>query len=324
MPSIEPAVIITAAEESDLARLEAIIARGLDTFYAVGDALMIIRQERLYRATHATFDAYCRERWNMSRQRAAQLIGAAESAAVLSTSVDISGVTEYQLRPIAMLASAQQPIAFERAQQIAADRGESLSHRHTSQAATELRNAWVPDAYNVFSDPLAEEADSMRQKPRMNPGMQSSDSAEWYTPAHIIQRVEQVLGHIDLDPCSNSATDPAVPALHHYTAADDGLSRSWFGKVYMNPPYGDVIGLWIERLLRAYQDGEITEGIALVPARTDTAWFQPLFDHHICFVRGRLKFSGAENSAPFPSAIIYVGVDLVLFTDSFGNLGRIK
>jgi hypothetical protein len=166
----------------------------------------------------------------------------------------------------------------------------------------------------------------------------SSATPEWYTPAGIIDRVLAVLGHIDLDPCSNAHGDAAnVPARFHYTKADDGLASSWAMprwvdddgcesaavKVYMNPPYGTEIGPWIERLCDAYETGEITEAIALVPARVDTAWFQPLFAYALCFVRGRLKFVGADDSAPFPSVVVYLGPDAWLFRDVFGAIGRV-
>jgi len=166
----------------------------------------------------------------------------------------------------------------------------------------------------------------------------SSATPEWYTPASIIDRVLAVFGHIDLDPCSNAHGDAAnVPARFHYTKADDGLASSWamprwvdddgcesaVVKVYMNPPYGTEIGPWIERLCDAYETGEITEAIALVPARVDTAWFQPLFAYALCFVRGRLKFVGADDSAPFPSVVVYLGPDVWLFRDVFGAIGRV-
>lgn len=173
----------------------------------------------------------------------------------------------------------------------------------------------------------AQAADIQRaaQPTRVNAGLFTSATPEWYTPGKIIERVEGVFGEIDLDPCSNSSERATanVPAGAYWTKDDNGLAQAWHGKVYMNPPYGDEIPAWVERLVNAYTAGEIIEGIALLPARTDTAWFQPLFDYPICFVRGRLKFSGAENSAPFPSAVVYVGPDVALFEDWFHDIGRI-
>ena len=60
-----------------LDKLEEVIDRGLKTFYEVGEALLMIRDNRLYRVTYATFEEYCQERWQMTRQHVNRLIGAA-------------------------------------------------------------------------------------------------------------------------------------------------------------------------------------------------------------------------------------------------------
>ena len=149
----------------------------------------------------------------------------------------------------------------------------------------------------------------------------SSDSPEWYTPPDIIERTIQALGGIDLDPCSNSREEPNVPAHRPFTIGDDGLLRPWKGTVYMNPPYGREIEAWVEKLCGEYEAGNVTEAVALVPARTDTKWFRRMRRYPRCFVHGRLAFSGHETSAPFPNAIIYLGDNLDRFVAAFGTLG---
>lgn len=153
----------------------------------------------------------------------------------------------------------------------------------------------------------------------------SSDTPEHYTPREIIDAVIECMGAIDLDPCSNSYENPNVPAEFHFTQADDGLSRHWAGRVYMNPPYGREIGKWVEKLCSEYELGNVTEAIALVPARTDTDWFDRLIDGYRpqCFVHGRLVFIGNDNSAPFPSAIVYLGDNLESFFHTFRSFGRV-
>jgi site-specific DNA-methyltransferase (adenine-specific) len=89
--------------------------------------------------------------------------------------------------------------------------------------------------------------------------------------------------------------------------------------VYVNPPYGRVIGRWIVKAMTEPVD----ELILLVPARTDTAWFQPLYDHAICFIRGRLRFSGARENAPFPCALVYRGPRPDAFAQAFSHRGVI-
>lgn len=88
---------LNSEEQSNLAECEAAIERILGGFYETGGALQKIRDERLYRATHATFEKYCRERWGFSRQRANQLIGASGVIESLTTMV-VKPATERQAR----------------------------------------------------------------------------------------------------------------------------------------------------------------------------------------------------------------------------------
>lgn len=92
----------------------------------------------------------------------------------------------------------------------------------------------------------------------------------------------------------------------------DGLTRAWTGNCYMNPPYGREISKWVGKAWSASVLGALV--VCLLPARTDTAWWHTfIWNEHAHdwrigvtgrFVRGRLKFGNAENSAPFPSAVI--------------------
>jgi hypothetical protein len=152
--------------------------------------------------------------------------------------------------------------------------------------------------------------------------MGSSESPEWYTPAYIISHVQQVFPVIHVDPCSNSHENPNVPAEVVYTKEDNGLNQQWNGNVYMNPPYGDEIGPWIDRMVSLHREGKI-QAIALLPARIDTAWFQPLYDYPMCNIRGRVRFLNAENSAPFPSVAVYLGPHENTFIEAFKSLGPI-
>lgn len=147
----------------------------------------------------------------------------------------------------------------------------------------------------------------------------SSDSEEWYTPPSVIERVMRTLGAIELDPCADPKK--TVPALNHLTEDDDGLAVEWNGRVYMNPPYGAGIKLWVAKLQAHHETGDVPEAIALVPSRTDTAWFAMLRDYPRCFVRGRLRFSGHDNSAPFPSCAFYLGPNTPRFVAAFDDLG---
>lgn len=74
----------------------------------------------------------------------------------------------------------------------------------------------------------------------LRPALMTSDDVEWYTPPHIRSAVVEALGgRVDLDPCADPGK--SFPAATHYTKDDDGLTKDWVGRVYMNPPYGLTI-----------------------------------------------------------------------------------
>ncbi|NLB00624.1 MAG: adenine methyltransferase [Methanomicrobiales archaeon] len=156
--------------------------------------------------------------------------------------------------------------------------------------------------------------------------MFTSKTPEWYTPPEIIEAVRDLFGGmIDLDPCSNAEGDrPHVPAAEHYTREDDGLAHAWYGRVYMNPPYGRGIKPWIEKVREEYEAGRISEAVVLVKSATDTAWFRILSGRFPrCEVAGRLKFSGCDSPAPFPSVLFYLGDEVQQFAEAFGGFGVI-
>ena len=106
---------LSEVETNQLHDCEATIERGLETFIEVGIAFTVINDGRLYRATHKTFDDYCRERWKMSRPRAYQLMGAAKVAQNLSTTVDNSPTNESQVRPLTGLEPEDQRTVWSQA-----------------------------------------------------------------------------------------------------------------------------------------------------------------------------------------------------------------
>ena len=127
-----------------------------------------------------------------------------------------------------------------------------------------------------------------------------SETVEWATPQEFFDRLN-ALHNFTLDPCSTHAN---AKCARHYTAAEDGLAHSWQGeRVWMNPPYGRVIGDWMKKAYEESKGSALV--VCLVPARTDTAWWHDYAAKgEIHFVRGRLKFGAGKNSAPFPSAVV--------------------
>lgn len=135
----------------------------------------------------------------------------------------------------------------------------------------------------------------------INPGMMTSTTPEWATPQPFFDKLAAEFGGFDLDPC---ATSENAKCTVFYTETEDGLKQPWQGKVFMNPPYGREIGHWVEKAYAASLAGCLV--VCLLPARTDTAWWHNyvMLADEVRFVRGRLKFGGSKNSAPFPSAVV--------------------
>ncbi len=145
----------------------------------------------------------------------------------------------------------------------------------------------------------------------------TSNSIEWYTPPDLAQEIAAFFGGIDLDPCA----DPGhhIPALRHET--ENGLGITWRGRVFVNPPYGKGLQHWVDKAL----SDPVDEVILLLPARVDTRWFQPIWQHTICFFRGRLVFKNplCNANAPFPCVLVYRGPRGDAFRAAFSHRGHV-
>ena len=131
----------------------------------------------------------------------------------------------------------------------------------------------------------------------------SSTTDEWATPQPLFDELDNIFGGFTLDPC---ATRENAKCVRFFTRDDDGLSQPWGGKVFMNPPYGRTISKWVEKAWQESLEGALV--VCLLPARVDTRWWHTYARKgHVHFLRGRLKFGSASNSAPFPSAIVTFG-----------------
>ncbi len=130
----------------------------------------------------------------------------------------------------------------------------------------------------------------------------SSKSNEWYTPQYLFDELNEKY-QFTLDPC---ASHENAKCDKYFTIEDDGLTKDWSKDiVFMNPPYGRNIKHWIKKAYEESVKGATV--VCLIPARTDTTyWHDYIFNnaYNIKFLKGRIKFGGASNSAPFPSAIV--------------------
>jgi phage N-6-adenine-methyltransferase len=133
--------------------------------------------------------------------------------------------------------------------------------------------------------------------------MFSSKTDLWATPQEFYNELNEEF-NFTLDPC---ATPENAKCDKYFTIKEDGLKQNWGGEtVFCNPPYGRVIGNWVKKCYEESQKPS-TVVVMLIPARTDTKYFHEYIYHkakEIRFVKGRLKFGDAKNSAPFPSMVV--------------------
>lgn len=120
----------------------------------------------------------------------------------------------------------------------------------------------------------------------------SSLRMDWQTPGAVYDELDKEFS-FDYDPC---------PA--NWDGNEDGLTSEWATSNFVNPPYGRELSSWISKGYEEWQKGKTV--VFLIPSRTDTRWW-----HNFCmkadeirFIKGRLKFKGAQWNAPFPSAVV--------------------
>ena len=146
----------------------------------------------------------------------------------------------------------------------------------------------------------------------------TNTTVEWLTPPELVR----MLGKFDLDPCTPQ-NPPFLHAKCNYNIEDDGLKKEWFGRVYMNPPYGKGMDKWIEKLKKH------GNGIALIFARTETrCYFDHIWDYAdaILFVKGRIRFynvDGEQKGTPgAPSVFVAYGKENAIALERSGIIGK--
>ena len=131
-----------------------------------------------------------------------------------------------------------------------------------------------------------------------------SKRSDWATPQDLFDKLDKEF-NFDLDVCADVTN---AKCKRYYSIEDDALSKTWKGYCFMNPPYGREITKWVKKADHSAETGEATV-VCLLPSRTDTKWWHEYIMRAdtVWFVKGRLKFDGHKNSAPFPSVVAVFG-----------------
>jgi hypothetical protein len=154
------------------------------------------------------------------------------------------------------------------------------------------------------------------QIPLISVEQQVLTSNDYYTPAWIFDKLKL---KFDLDPASPPGGLDHIPVKHFYTQKDDGLSKDWFGRVWMNPPFSKPQP-WVQKFV------EHGNGLALLP-NSKSAWFGELWNNDdVAFfaMPSDLKFidpKGGNGSIFFPTVMIAVGSEN---QKALENLGKVR
>ena len=154
----------------------------------------------------------------------------------------------------------------------------------------------------------------------------SRGSDQRYTCKAEIALVRQVLGGIDLDPCSDP--EMTVPAKDHYR--EGGLEKPWVGRIYANPPYGAGLGKWVDKARSEFESGAAKEIILMLPCHSETPYFHRLAEYDRCEIEGKVKFvhgdgehKGKALPIPWGSVVFYLGPNRAKFYSVFAHRGAV-
>jgi len=134
----------------------------------------------------------------------------------------------------------------------------------------------------------------------------SQETDEWSSPRELVEPLDEAIGGFDLDPCSGAENSPFAAEV--YTEDDDGLEQTWFGDVWVNPPYS-AMKQWTQKAVKESNREAVSSILYLCKGDSSTDWWQDAIQEAnlVGTVGHRLKFGDGENSAPFASHVLVFG-----------------
>lgn len=146
---------------------------------------------------------------------------------------------------------------------------------------------------------------------RLMTGKQPSGKTEWETPKDLIAALlaDLEIDSFDLDAAAVAATTKAAIYYGPDQAEEayrDGLAGEWWGRVWVNPPYGRGIGKWARKAYEEVEAGRAQLVVALLPVNSSTHWWHRYVMQatEIRLLERRVTFVGQPSGAPFDNAII--------------------
>ncbi len=292
-----------------------LMKRSAEDIVTIGLKLMEIKR----RLPHGAFGKWLRSEFDWTENTALNFMRVAKA-------FKTTNFADLQLAPSALylLAAPSTPdeARFEAVKR--ASDGENITY---GQAVSIVQSYRLPDNFDIGTKPQRPSDKTINN----THSLQLSTSNEWYTPPQYLTAVREVMGSIDLDPASNEIANKVVRAATYFSIVDDGLSRQWWGRIFLNPPYGIENGVsnqakWSDYLIKQYRGGKIEQAILLVNAVPSNKWFAPLWAFPICFTNHRIKFYSEATISEQPThsnAFVYMGANEAKFVRVFSQFGTV-
>jgi len=162
----------------------------------------------------------------------------------------------------------------------------------------------------------------------MSSALGINQNNDWYTPEFWLKPVWNTLGNIDLDPASSLKANETVKANNIFTIEDNGLTKDWYGKVFLNPPFSSpLLANFLKKAVKEYESGRVEEMIVLTNSGTDTQWSKVITDKStIAFTIGRISFvrpnGNSVGSTSRGQMYSYLGPNKQKFIDEFRKIGK--
>ena len=231
-------------------------------------------------------------------------------------------------RGLGQIDSAANPHGTHNAYKKSSTGVELLPVGHTTRAAWRKIGRVADDRFDEFVKLAADDQESgittalLIEMVRVG-GAVSSTTFESYTPAVYVDAAREVMGDIDLDPASSAEANQTVGAARYFSLEDDGLSHDWHGRVWLNPPYGrSLTAAFVSKAVEEFNATRTTATVLLLNAYGfDASWFQPLWDHTLCFTDHRIRFYGGGPT--FGSLFVYLGAEKPRFAGRFAEFGAV-
>lgn len=316
--------------------IKALMKRAASDIIEIGRKLIEVKS----RLPHGAWLPWLRSEFTWSEDTAGRFMSVARRIP------EIPHGAEFDAKALYLLAAPSTPESAREEAIARAEEGKKITYSAVRDLIEEAQDARRYDGFDLGFPPEDDDEPQPDYKPAIEyiPAptdqraqqfgvMVSSETNEWYTPAHIIDLAREVLGEIDLDPASCADANRTIRASAYYDQDLNGLAQPWEGRVWLNPPYGKTGGrsnqdIWAEKLIAEYEGGNTDAAMLLVKAALGYAWFERLwYAYPTCFVRERLYFTAEDGSgdgqAKAATAILYFGRDVKTFKRVFSTIGRV-